>query len=454
MARLAIPNLLRKLIEPFQTRYGRVLSKLGFAVFDQAFFAGSNFVINILLARWMTLEQYGAFAVAYAWFLLPANFYEAALIEPMNVFGAGKYYEYFKKYLGFIYRGHVVITLIIAIILGIGAALSYSPDNVLVASAIAGTAIAAPFILTRWLTRFPFYVMSKPYWPISGSIIYMVISIAGLLLLNANNWLNPFNAILVMALGSIAGSTYLTFAGLNPDFTSKNEQVNLRSVIADHWDYGKWSTTTRSLDWVTVNFYILVLPMFTSLGASAAIKAISNLALPILMAISAMTSILLPTFVRKFNTGGIQSLTNTVKNMLILYMLMTGAYAVVMVAFGPWSVNFLFNGQYDSYISIPLFVAVAIQITLQGIISILDSSLRATGYVKWSFFSKIMPTIVTLTVGTLLLWRYGFAGAYLAPIVVQCALIITVLRYYRKMVKNELSKADATRTTSTIHGDS
>jgi len=42
--------------------------KGGLAVVDQALFAGSNFLLSILLARWLTPAEYGAFAVADAVF--------------------------------------------------------------------------------------------------------------------------------------------------------------------------------------------------------------------------------------------------------------------------------------------------------------------------------------------------------------------------------------------------
>ena len=40
------------------------------AILDQALFAGTNFLVNILLGRWLTPAQYGAFAVVYSFFFL------------------------------------------------------------------------------------------------------------------------------------------------------------------------------------------------------------------------------------------------------------------------------------------------------------------------------------------------------------------------------------------------
>lgn len=40
------------------------------AVLDQGLFAGSNFLVSVLLARWLEPASYGAFSVAYSVFLL------------------------------------------------------------------------------------------------------------------------------------------------------------------------------------------------------------------------------------------------------------------------------------------------------------------------------------------------------------------------------------------------
>ena len=38
---------------------------ISFSLVDQALFSGANFLLNILLARWLLPEAYGAFAVAF-----------------------------------------------------------------------------------------------------------------------------------------------------------------------------------------------------------------------------------------------------------------------------------------------------------------------------------------------------------------------------------------------------
>ena len=47
--------------------------KAGFSIADQAMLSGSNFTLNILLARWLESAEYGAFTLVFSIFLFLAR---------------------------------------------------------------------------------------------------------------------------------------------------------------------------------------------------------------------------------------------------------------------------------------------------------------------------------------------------------------------------------------------
>src|ERR1700694_5346203 len=67
---------------------------------DQGLTSGAGFGVNLLLARWMAPEVYGAFAVAFAGFLFVSGFHNVLLLEPLGGVGpsrhAGKLPAYFR----------------------------------------------------------------------------------------------------------------------------------------------------------------------------------------------------------------------------------------------------------------------------------------------------------------------------------------------------------------------
>src|ERR1035437_10172823 len=144
------------------------VGKGSLAILDQGLFAGSNFLLNVLLARWIAPADYGAFALAYSVFLLLGVFHSALLTGPMLVFGPGKYRERFPEYIGILLRGHFALMLPCAVLLPVAALLLgwlYSPA---VGRAFVALAVAAPFILLLWLLRRAFYVRLNPGWAAAG----------------------------------------------------------------------------------------------------------------------------------------------------------------------------------------------------------------------------------------------------------------------------------------------
>ena len=88
--------------------------KGGLAILDQGIFAGSNFVISILLARWLSAEQYGMYAVAFAVFLFLLNFHQALILEPMLVFGSSVYRDCLRGYVKALLLLHLGMSLVMA----------------------------------------------------------------------------------------------------------------------------------------------------------------------------------------------------------------------------------------------------------------------------------------------------------------------------------------------------
>src|SRR5260370_12180520 len=70
------------------------------ALLDQGLISASNFVISILLARWLLPVQYGSYALAFAVFLLLSLSYQALLLEPQRIFGPTDYGDRQREYLG------------------------------------------------------------------------------------------------------------------------------------------------------------------------------------------------------------------------------------------------------------------------------------------------------------------------------------------------------------------
>ena len=100
-----------------QSAPGNVFKKGFWAIADQGLFAGSNCVLNVMLARWLSPVEYGEFATAFAAFLGLGVIHTALLTEPMLVFSPERYRDRHKHYFGTLIYGHVLVALAASLVL-------------------------------------------------------------------------------------------------------------------------------------------------------------------------------------------------------------------------------------------------------------------------------------------------------------------------------------------------
>lgn len=413
-------------------RMRRWLTKLSGAVGEQFFFSVGSFVFNILLARFLAPEEYGAFAVAYVWFTLVINLHDGFLVEPMAIYGAGKYGERFRDYLGFVFVGEAVFVLIAAALLGLGAAVSLLANSTLVGHALLGVAVAAPFLLPRWLTRQPFYILGTPQWAALGSAIYAVVVVAGVLLLEWLNALTPVSAFLVMGAGGLIASVFLTVALIRPHWPRKGSDLKAGQVWRDHWRYARWASTSNSLNWVSTNVIPVISPLLIGLSGTGALRAMNVVMMPLYLSVTAVMGIGLPTFSRAFVQGGKTRLNAYARNIGVLVVGASAAYCVLMTFIGTDLVSVLFKGQYDEHITVAILASNAlVQVLYSGVLT-LDVALRSMGKIRQSFVGNLIPTVISWTAGVWLMFHYGLLGMNVGLLFTYSVVLTVLTFFYRR----------------------
>src|SRR5258708_9893599 len=158
---------------PIQQKLIPWAMKGGLALLDQGILAGSNFVMSILLARWLSAEQYGMYAVAFAVLLFLLNFHQGLMLEPMLVFGSSVYRDCLRGYVKALLLLHVGISLAMVFGLFVAAAVisKLGPASSL-PGALVGVAFAAPTVLLLWMVNRTFYLKLSPAPSAAAAILY------------------------------------------------------------------------------------------------------------------------------------------------------------------------------------------------------------------------------------------------------------------------------------------
>jgi len=480
-------NLLIDIRAVFQ-RLFPLATKGGLAILDQALFAGTNFIVNILLARWLTPTEYGAFALAYSVFLLFGTFHTASLTEPMMVFGSGKYAGHFEQYLGILVRGHFTLMLPGGLILVAAAFLLGRVYSTSVERAFLGLALAAPFILLLWLVRRAFYVRLQPGWAAAGGSLYLVLLLGFMGVLWAGQRLSPVTAFLGMGVGALAVSVFLlfrfqprrvavggvislvlllalvyllwlgsrplpviTFLGmgavalvvsvflllrLGPSWTAERGNPSAAMVFADHWRYGRWSLATAGIGWLPSNVYYVLLPNWFGLEGAGAFRALMNLAMPVLHSIGALSGILLPVLVRNRKKSGSHGMAKTMKSFLALFVAGSALYLILLWEFRSEAFQLLYAGKYKEYTFLPVLLVGLLPFGASAT-AVLGSGLRALERPDWLFWCYVGSGAVTLLLGIPLVAALGVSGGLLGLLFSYLVTAALMFWFYRRSPREQ-----------------
>ena len=382
--------------------------KGGWAILDQGLFSGANFLVNILLARWLPPKEYGAFAVALSVYYLLLNFHTAVLTEPMMVFGAGKYREHFRKYLGLLLWGHWGVSALISLALGGAALVAAHAGSRPLARALAGLAIAAPFLLLFWLTRRACYVEMCPIWALSGSALNAVLVLAGLVYIAHIHRLSSFSGLLLLGGVGLVSALQIG-AWLRPQLQRTMGKPALSVVVGDHFRYGRWATGTVLLMWVPGNIAYTLLPVWAGLQGSAQVRAVMNFVLPVQQGLAAISLLILPHFSSLYTQHNLRLFRKRILMFIALFLSIAFAYGSILFGGKDHLIAFFYKGRYPEVASLlPLALLLPF---VAGMNAVVGAALRAMERPDRVFFSYIFTSLVALTVGVALMMLWGVKGA-------------------------------------------
>jgi O-antigen/teichoic acid export membrane protein len=394
------------------------------AVLDQALFALSNLVLNVLLARWLEPEQYGAFVTTYTMLILVSVAHSSLLCEPMLVFGAKAYAAGFSDYFTILRRYNWRIGAAASAVFTVAAGVFMVAGRPPLAAAAAGLALTAPFLLLSWLARRGCYAVARPQLAAFGGAINFSLVVLGAVVLARLALLTVFSAVMLQGAAALLSSMVMTVP------LSRVTAVPLgpperSSIWLNHWDYGRWSGAAGLVNWFNGYLYYLVLPLWGGLAAAGALKALSNLVMPILQSDMALITLLTPAFVRQRAVGKLRRVTSWAA-------LAFGAEALLY-----WAVLAAFGGELSrrlygsAYVFEPRVILLVGLVPLgSGLFNVLGTALRAREQPRGVFYATMIGALGA-GVGCFVAVRYGLIGAILglfATSVVEIAVMLWWLR--------------------------
>ena len=407
------------------------------SIADQAVFSGAMLVLNILLARWTSPEEYGAFAVLFAIFLILAGLHNAVIVEPMSVFGPQRSSAARKTYLRHVYLMHGIVS--VALVAAASLVVVFL-DNGAIRTASWALPVTLPLAMTFWLTRRKCYVESRPDRALFLSTLYALAVVAGLSWLFMSESLSAFSAFIVFGLAGFAVSL--------PDMarTCRGKRRAAQKTYIDdvrqHVKYGRWSLGESIAFALGASILPLAIAWFMSVGEAGKFRAMQVVFLPLTHLITGLGLLLLPVMSKLRAAASTDRFVARARTVLLVFVMLAVAYVLPILLLGRALLMLIYaNPDYLDFL--PLLPYLALNGVAAAWIAALMIIARSAERPDIVFVATAWGSGAMLTAGIAAIAAFGLPGIA-AALLLNTGVTAIVLAWYGRHLVHQ-SPPDVSR---------
>jgi len=386
--------------------------KSGVSIVDQGLVSGAGFLLSFLLARWLSSEAYGAFAVAFATLLFLSGFHNVLLLEPMSVMGPARYSNQASAYLAAQLKIHKLLGSLLAGALLLTALLMKLLEaNRELAMATAASAFALPFFLMLWLVRRMAYMVQRPAIAGWASAGYFLLTLFGLLVLHTRNVLTPTTAFFVLGSAGLL-SVALPLRQLGMLGARTVDPCSWRAVAQENWNYGRWLVLSTALFSVAAQIQTYLVSGFLGLGAAGIFRAMQVPSLVMTQIVIAVGLLVLPSMSYEFGLGQLAQLRKKAVLASAFVTLLALGYAAFLALFADSIEHLLYGGKYSGYVRlIPILGLVPV---CTGLAIGFSMAVRASQKPHFDLVANAISAPAGLITAAVFIKLWGLNGAALS----------------------------------------
>jgi O-antigen/teichoic acid export membrane protein len=296
--------------------------------------------------------------------------------------------------------------------------------------ALAGMAIATPFLCMHGMARRSFYLKLSPGPAALGAAFYCALVTGGVFVVYRIGRLTSFTAFLIMA-GAALFSAFVMLWQLNSALDPATGEVRLSEIWHKHWEYGSWALATCVVGWIPNYVYIPLVSTFSGMAAAGELRALMNLAAPVLQTYAALSMLFLPLAARMSEEKP-EAATGLTRKLAMLFVAGAVVYWAIIIPFRQPLFQFLYAGKYmGSAYLIPLF----------GLETIVWSAslgpaivLRGMKSPQSLFYANGAASVVALLAGVPATKYFGLKGVIWSMIMANALYVVVAFVLYGKKI--------------------
>lgn len=393
---------------------GQFLGREIWALADQAIVSGTNFLTNVMLARFMGLREFGVFVLAWMSVIFVNSLQTALIISPMMSVGPKQDESDRPRYFGAVVFQEMVLVLFCFVLVLVALTVSSDlfPHRNLRSLALPLAVSAFAYQMQDFVRRYFFSTHQGRHALVDDALSYLP-QLPILLLIHRAGHLNSAMALWVMAGTSIVGMVVGWFWVEAIEF----DWHWIKSVSVRHWKVSRWLTGSALMTWTSSNLFLLAAPAYYGASAAGALKAAQNLMGVTHVWFQGLENVVPVESARRLRQGGITGMLAYTRSIVFKWGGLTLFFAVLMaVAPGFW-LRIVYGPEMVQYGDILRLYALLYVIVFMG--SPLRAALQAIEFTSPIFWSYLAMTIAAFVFAVPMAKWLGLNGTMLGLVATQ-----------------------------------
>jgi O-antigen/teichoic acid export membrane protein len=299
------------------------------ALTDQSVVSGTNFLTNVMLARFMGLREFGVFALAWMAVLFVNSMQIALIISPMMSIGPKQEENDRPSYFGaVVFQELVLVTFSFVLVFAALKLFSgFFPRADLQQLALPLAVSAFAYQMQDFLRRY-FFVTHQSHRAFADDILSYLTQLPILFLLHRAGLLTSATALWVMAATSLLGLA----AGWLWMEPLKFHWEWIKAISRRHWRVSRWLTGSALLVWTSGNLFLIAAPVYYGAAAAGVLRASQNLMGATHVWFQGLDNVVPAETARRLRLGGVHSMLAYTRSILLRWGGLTLLFALVMAA--------------------------------------------------------------------------------------------------------------------------
>jgi len=312
---------------------------------DQTMVSGVNFITGLLLARYLGIEEFGRFVLAWMSVLFVNSIHHAAINSPMMSIGPKQPKEEAPAYYGAIIVQQVVFSCVAFLLLFGGIRLSglvfpeWGTENLALPLATAAFAIQSQDFLRRY-----FFTQGRGAAAFANDAIRYLGQIAFLICLFMffQETLSTVRVLWIIAGMAMVSVGYGAFFVERIEFNTNT----LGTITRRHWNFSKWLTASALMQWTTGNLFIIAAGALLGTAAVGALKAAQNIMGITNILFQGLENIVPSRAASRLHQGGTQAMSEYLWRVTALGGLATAIVGIIAALAPEFWLRLFFGSEY------------------------------------------------------------------------------------------------------------